>query len=240
MALPIYIRIQQYIRNKIASGDWLENDMIPTESELGRMFGCSRLPVTTALRELAKDGVVRRVQGKGTFVAKPPESPAGSGVYERDNILSRSLYSVSSLTLPGEHKCLGVAEEMPGREIAETLRLGPAQLVIRIDRVKYVGGKAAFLEKVYLPQRLYAPVPREEMREGLVADFSQKCGILLGKSYISGEPVLCGTEAALTLGIAEGSPIMRFLIQFDDIRGAAVACEVIYTRGKQEKTLFTI
>lgn len=42
--------------------------MMPTEVEVAKRFGASRLTAHKVLAELQRDGVVRRVKGKGTFV----------------------------------------------------------------------------------------------------------------------------------------------------------------------------
>jgi GntR family transcriptional regulator of arabinose operon len=46
-------------------------DRIPTEAELRAQFGWSRVTINRALNELVWEGVLRRVQGSGTYVAKP-------------------------------------------------------------------------------------------------------------------------------------------------------------------------
>ena len=55
MGIPIYMRIQQFILDKIKSGEWAPGATIPTEAELGRQFGCSRVTVAMALRELVTE-----------------------------------------------------------------------------------------------------------------------------------------------------------------------------------------
>jgi GntR family histidine utilization transcriptional repressor len=43
--------------------------MLPSEAELMRRFGASRMTVNRAMRELAAEGYVERAQGRGSFVA---------------------------------------------------------------------------------------------------------------------------------------------------------------------------
>jgi GntR family histidine utilization transcriptional repressor len=45
--------------------------LLPSEHELCRSFGVSRMTVNRAMRELAAEHMVRRVPGLGTFVAEP-------------------------------------------------------------------------------------------------------------------------------------------------------------------------
>ena len=68
--VPIYEQVKVFIRTKIKSGDWVAGNPVPSESAFMHQFGVSRMTVNRALRELMAEGVVRRVQGSGTFVAE--------------------------------------------------------------------------------------------------------------------------------------------------------------------------
>lgn len=70
-AAPEYLKIKRHILARIAAGDWRAGDRIPSEGELTREFGLSRMTVNRALRELAASGAITRVQGVGSFVAGP-------------------------------------------------------------------------------------------------------------------------------------------------------------------------
>ncbi|WP_028534803.1 histidine utilization repressor [Paludibacterium yongneupense] len=66
--VPAYVQIKDYVRNQIESGIWTSGSLIPSEHELVKQFGVSRMTVHRALRELTVDQVLNRVQGAGTFV----------------------------------------------------------------------------------------------------------------------------------------------------------------------------
>jgi GntR family histidine utilization transcriptional repressor len=68
--VPIYEQVKVFICTKIKNGEWVAGDPVPSESALMHQFGVSRMTVNRALRELMAEGVVRRVQGSGTFVAE--------------------------------------------------------------------------------------------------------------------------------------------------------------------------
>ncbi len=71
------------IIGRISGGDWPPGQRIPSENELVADLGLSRMTINRALRELANEGVLHRVQGLGTFVA---EGKAHSSVFEVRNI----------------------------------------------------------------------------------------------------------------------------------------------------------
>ncbi|MBE0615691.1 MAG: histidine utilization repressor [Burkholderiales bacterium] len=68
--VPSFQQIKNHILQGIHAGEWKEGDQIPTEAALGRQFGVARMTVNRALRELAAEQSVNRIQGVGTYVAQ--------------------------------------------------------------------------------------------------------------------------------------------------------------------------
>jgi GntR family histidine utilization transcriptional repressor len=66
---PLYERIKTLVLTQIASGGWAAAQRIPSENDLVRLVGASRMTVNRALRELTDAGYLIRIQGVGTFVA---------------------------------------------------------------------------------------------------------------------------------------------------------------------------
>ena len=64
-----YRTVKNYIVEKIRNGAWVEGHRIPSEAELMKQFGLSRMTVHRALRELTAEQALTRVQGVGTFIA---------------------------------------------------------------------------------------------------------------------------------------------------------------------------
>ena len=70
-ASPLYRQLMQRIRADIASGIYTVHSRIPSEAELGETYQVSRVTVRKALAELTREGLLRRMQGKGTYVCAP-------------------------------------------------------------------------------------------------------------------------------------------------------------------------
>ncbi len=66
---PLYLRVKQHIRDNIASGRWTASTRVPSENQIVREFGVSRMTANRALRELSDEGVLVRIAGVGSFVA---------------------------------------------------------------------------------------------------------------------------------------------------------------------------
>lgn len=66
--LPLYYQVKQDIMEKIDKGAIELGTRLPSEYELCDIYKVSRITIVRALDELARDGVVRRIPGKGTVV----------------------------------------------------------------------------------------------------------------------------------------------------------------------------
>ena len=67
-ARPKYERIKEYLQSELANSRLLPGQALPSEAALGRDFNVARNTVRQAMAELERDGLIFRVQGKGTFV----------------------------------------------------------------------------------------------------------------------------------------------------------------------------
>ncbi len=67
----LYIQVKEYILSRIDSGEWQPDERIPSENQLVDSLNVSRMTVNRALRELATEGRLVRIQGVGSFVAQP-------------------------------------------------------------------------------------------------------------------------------------------------------------------------
>ena len=68
---PLHAQLTGHLRSRILDGTWAPHSQMPSESELGAMFGVSRITVRQALGDLQKAGLIFRIHGKGTFVSRP-------------------------------------------------------------------------------------------------------------------------------------------------------------------------
>lgn len=65
-----YERVRNAVEEFISSHDLKPGDRIPTEVEFCKLLGWSRPTITRALNDMAVDGILERVQGRGTFIAE--------------------------------------------------------------------------------------------------------------------------------------------------------------------------
>lgn len=65
-----YETVKTSIQQRIADGGWQPGVRLPSERELVQEFGCARMTVHRALRELEAEGLIERRQGSGSYVAE--------------------------------------------------------------------------------------------------------------------------------------------------------------------------
>ena len=66
---PLYFQIARDIREKIYAGALAPMSRLPAEDALAKRYGVSRVTIRGALRKLHTEGLILRVNGKGTFVS---------------------------------------------------------------------------------------------------------------------------------------------------------------------------
>ncbi|MFP5078353.1 histidine utilization repressor [Rhizobium sp. YIM 134829] len=82
-AASLYAGVKQVILDKIQSGEWPPKHRVPSENQLVQELGVSKMTANRALRELASEGELIRIQGVGSFVA---ERKGASALFEVRNI----------------------------------------------------------------------------------------------------------------------------------------------------------
>lgn len=68
-SIPIYEQIKSAIINQIMAGELVEGEMIPSIRNLAQDIKISVMTIKKAYDELEREGYIKSVQGKGTFVS---------------------------------------------------------------------------------------------------------------------------------------------------------------------------
>ena len=65
---PKYLRLKKYLVGSLKSGDIEPGEVLPPEDQMADALRVARSTVRQALGELVREGLIRREQGRGTFV----------------------------------------------------------------------------------------------------------------------------------------------------------------------------
>src|SRR6478752_6389022 len=113
---PLYVGVKQMILDRIQSGEWPPKFRVPSENELVAELGVSKMTANRALRELAAEGELVRIQGVGSFVA---ERKGYSPLFEVRNIADE----IAERGHTHEATVIVLAQEPASPEIADALEL---------------------------------------------------------------------------------------------------------------------
>ena len=143
---PLYVQIQDQLVARMTSGEWAPGSMIPSETALAKEIGVSQGTVRKAVDQLCSDGVITRIQGRGTFVAE--QTP------ELENFRFLRLQDEAGEPIVPEMVRQIAASEAATAEQARCLQIAQDDQVHVIDRVRAVRGEKSILETVVVPEAI--------------------------------------------------------------------------------------
>jgi DNA-binding GntR family transcriptional regulator len=136
--------ILQYIdENKLEEGHQL-----PTEAKLATQTGVSLVTVRRALAELAAQGVVRREQGRGTFVSRPRVRAETTKVGGLRNSLHLDVHSTLRT------QTLGCFPRRANQDESKALSLQDGAMVWEISRLRMLNQRPVIWELSIIPKVL--------------------------------------------------------------------------------------
>ncbi|MFB8038705.1 histidine utilization repressor [Streptomyces sp. NPDC056004] len=202
-SVPAYQRVKELVEQQIRNGHWQEDDALPSESQFVDALGLSRMTVNRALRELATEGVIRRVMGVGSFVAQRKASSALLEVHNiADEVQHRGhRYAARVLSL-GEEK----ADERTGAHLG----LGTGQPVFRSRVVHYEDGVPLQLEDRYVNPAFAPGYLEQDFTLQTPYTFLSKVAPL-GRGEHIVEAVLASPEECAILDIGPSEPCLLIL-----------------------------
>ena len=201
-ATPLYLQLEAILRDNIAEGVWQPGQRIPSESELALSYGLSRMTARAVLTQLVRDGLLYRVQGKGTFVSSAKitaHSPAYTGIREQ---LEAMGYETATRLI-----CQQQIKAPP--KVRQMLNLEEHALLYFIERVRLVQGQPVSLHRSYVPCQL-APelIHLDTETEQLCVLLSQKFHLQMKVCEETLETASASSADAELLGIKRGFPLL--------------------------------
>jgi DNA-binding GntR family transcriptional regulator len=125
-----------------------EGDQLPTEAQLSALAGVSLVTVRRALSELSAQAVVRREQGRGTFVARPrvkAETTKIGGLRNGLHLDARSKLHT---------RILSCAARPSTAEEAKRLSVSPGASVWEVSRLRLLNKRPVIWEVSVIPKIL--------------------------------------------------------------------------------------
>ena len=198
---PLYYQVVDILKAKIRNETLKVGDKLPSEHELMKDFGVSRITVRKAVSELAAEGLVYSIHGKGTFVAEK----------RIKRTLGKLLGYIEELEIDGfkaEVEVVKAEFETPTLRMIEALRIEPDDQVFKLERLISVMGEPLLVDYGWFPKAFGRYLETADLRKGVHYHVLELAGLKLSHAV---QEITAGTavpaDAAL-LKIKPNTPVL--------------------------------
>ena len=191
---------------------------IPSERELVRQLGVSRVTVRQAITDLVEAGGLERVHGKGTFVTGP----------QLDTRLYLNSFSreMRARGLQPETVVLEASEEPADAEVAGKLHIRTDAPVVRVVRLRLADGTPIAHEVGYYPAKLFPGLLQHEL-SSLYDIFASEYGVRVTSAEQTVRAETADAKLAEVLAISKRSALLvqeRVTWAGDDVMELSTSC----------------
>ncbi len=223
---PLHITISEQLKSKIEAREYAPGERLPSEFDLGEMFGVSRTTIRKAIANLIQQGLVTVHQGKGIFVTEPHKisfSMANPLMYF-DAALKQQGYQ-------GRVKSLRFQLIQASAEVGRQLQLtSQAAQVYWQEKIIYADDTPIALDVAYFPKAI-APTLRDALQQGFTYSTLVRHGIHLNAAKVRLDSIPATYELSETLAVPLGMPLLVFnYVAYQGDRQAAV-CGRTFSRS---------
>lgn len=198
--VPLYRQLAGHLEDEIRSGRLLPGARLPSETELTRRYGVSRITLRQAVTELVRKQLLARQQGKGTFVT----IPAVQHDLRRSHGLLGSLFSQAR---GASARLLRYDLVVPPADIAALLALRRAERALRLDRLYLIDGRPVALAQGWLACQVGA-LSRSTARLMSTEDMMRQAGVAVASSEVTIRAQAAGAVVGRALRISPRTSVL--------------------------------
>lgn len=195
-------RLYLVLRDRIMSGELAAGERLPGEPSLAAEHGVARVTIRRALDRLAKDGLIRRKPGSGTFVREV--AMAKPVVADFANVFQH-LVEMGSRT---GVRLLFFTYGVPSSSVAEAMRLAPGERTQRSIRVRFIDEAPFSYLTTHVPERVGLTYSEADLARMPLLGLLERSGIVVERASQSITAALAGPEVADALAIEVGTPLL--------------------------------
>jgi GntR family transcriptional regulator len=227
--VPLYYQLEKVLRKRILSGKLKPDQTIPTEKELCQEFGVSRITVRQALLSLESDDLIRREQGRGTFVAfrrnRPPQFRLYGTVDDLFHLGVRTILKLQSKKLIS-----------PSPEIIRDMKLNPRGKIYLFEGLRHLeNGRQAFFQ-AYIPEEIGKKIKLAELGQPLFIERVEKEALeMVRRSRQVTSASVADKNLASILGVKKGHPLLVIKRIYFSKSGQALEMAVTFFPGDAYK-----
>lgn len=201
--IPLYHQLMERLKESIERESWKPGDKIPSENQLMDEYGVSRNTAKKAIEELVQEGILYRIQGKGTFVAKPKLQQSLMGFYSFRKVLKENGLNPKDIILK-------IEEVKPSKKIMNALQLDGNENVIEMKRLRCANNEPFILESSFIPKSVVTDMEQlKKVGEISLYDLlAQQFNVVVSRAKEAFEPVLIRADESEYLQTKDGRPAL--------------------------------
>ena len=221
---PLYMQIKDALKQRILDGDYSAHERLPSESELMKMFGVSRITVRQSLRDLHSDGLVFSVQGKGTFVSKPKAVQDVQRLQGFGEAMAPQGYDTSTRVLFADYS-------RPTQDIADGLKINQNQRVFEVKRIRYLNREPISVDHSFFPAKIGEKLQHLDLAQDIFPMLENELGESLGYADLKIEAIAANDDLQDCLNVDIHSPCLRINRSVFTPQGIPIDFEYLTYRG---------
>lgn len=222
----LYQQLADSLRDKIYEGKYAFGDKLPAERSLAEKFGISHLTVRKALAILEEEGLLLRIQGKGTFVRAQKYS---IDMQQLDGF--SSIFGQQGITITNKVLYSGVREA--GFKYSRIFGIAREEQVFELVRLRQNGDEPVALEYNVLPTKRVPHVDEYDYSLYALWDVYRQNGIHIVEENQKLEIVKIFNPQADLLNMEEGADVMMLSSTALDVSGKVIEWSKIYDNAKR-------
>jgi len=205
------VTVYEDLARRIDDGQLAAGAKLPSETELAAEMGVSRATLRDALRILEDDGLVRRMQGSGTFVTQRMRV---------SNSLDVNFGVTDAIRAAGMRAGINGGRhwtEPATASEAERLNIDPAEDVLVVERIRTADDKPVVLSRDVLPRKLVDGRPEvieHMLAESIYVVLERDLGIVIQQGVANFRPVHADRSLATRLAVPQAA-LLLYLWQVD-------------------------
>ncbi len=198
----LHSQISDAIRSRIVSGKWPPHHRLASEPDLALELGVSRGTLRRALSTLIDEGLLKQVQGRGTFVTPTLLEPA---VAQKLSTLSEDF---ASQGIRLDTTVVETALIDPPGYVGSLLAVPDGDKVLRLIRVRHTGNLPIALLHNYVRADLAPGIENTDFAsESLFGTLEGKFDLKIGTARRTFSAQGATPEVARALDIPEAAPV---------------------------------
>ena len=231
---PMYFQIQSQLLQMIQSGQLRAGDALPSEDELRRACGVSRMTARHALQSLENQGFASRHKGQGTFVSQPR--------VEKDIMhLSGFTAEMRALGLQPSSRVLE-AETIPASaEVASRLHIQIGSPVFHLRRLRCADSLPVAVEEAWLSHAQFPGLDKLDFASAsLYKTLRERYGIRLSRADEILEARSATRQQAELLEIPRQASLLAITRTLWSVDGRPVETAQSIYRGDRYRAVLSI